>query len=76
MGVLAGKSFPLIVMRVPVGPFGGETVIAGVAAAALAGLSTTMKQSRPQTTDRHAPRVQGLDGRIFEALMPRSKSPF
>jgi hypothetical protein len=65
-------------MRVPMGPFGGETFIAGAAAAALAlaGLSTTRKQSRPKATDKQAPNFKGLDRLSFDGVMPLSASTF
>jgi hypothetical protein len=78
MGVLAGKPLPLIVMRVPVGPFGGETLIAGVVAAALAlaGMSRIRKQSRPEATDKQAPNFKGVDRTSFDGVMSLSASTF
>ena len=53
------------------GPFGGETIIAGVVAAALAlaGLSTIRKQSRPEATDKQAPNFKGVDRMGFDGVM-------
>lgn len=61
MGVFAGKPVPSIVRRVPTGPLGGETTIAGVAAAALAGAKTRTKHKRPETTDREVANARGLE---------------
>jgi hypothetical protein len=58
---LVGKPVPFIVRRVPAGPLGGETVIAGVAAAALAGVKTSMRHKRPETTKRETPRAPLLE---------------
>jgi hypothetical protein len=65
-------------MRVPVGPFGGETFIAGVVAAALAlaGLSRTRKQSRPKATDKQAPNFKGVDRVSFDGILSVSMSTF